>query len=242
MKTRPAGAELPACPVTTMKIPGRTRDDYFRRQRLSRRHTGVSCRRFCSTILTAAPYAEHTLRRNVGDLSDVALRQRILRNMSDLSLETTLFNEAGDADGVGAGRAVRDVRPPRRSAGRRRGGRQRHSVHPLYRFRLPDRRVAPTIKRPMWFQLYVLRDRGFMRNALERAKAAGCSTLVFTVDMPTPGARYRDAHSGMSGPNAALRRYWQAVTHPQWAWDVGLNGRPHDLGNISRLSRQTDRA
>ena len=37
----------------------------------------------------------------------------------------------------------------------------------------------------------------------------------------------------MSGPNAALRRYWQAVTHPQWAWDVGLNGRPHDLGNIS---------
>ena len=46
---------------------------------------------------------------------------------------------------------------------------------------------------------------------------------VFTVDMPTPGARYRDAHSGMSGPNAALRRYWQAVTHPQWAWDVGLN-------------------
>ncbi|MGU7801731.1 alpha-hydroxy-acid oxidizing protein, partial [Escherichia coli] len=61
----------------------------------------------------------------------------------------------------------------------------------------PIEEVAPTIKRPMWFQLYVLRDRGFMRNALERAKAAGCSTLVFTVDMPTPGARYRDAHSGM---------------------------------------------
>ena len=50
----------------------------------------------------------------------------------------------------------------------------------------PIEEVAPAIKRPMWFQLYVLRDRGFMRNALERAKAAGCSTLVFTVDMPTP--------------------------------------------------------
>lgn len=37
----------------------------------------------------------------------------------------------------------------------------------------------------------------------------------------------------MSGPNAAMRRYWQAVMHPKWAWDVGLNGRPHDLGNIS---------
>lgn len=48
----------------------------------------------------------------------------------------------------------------------------------------PIEEVAPAINRPMWFQLYVLRDRGFMRNALERAKAAGCSTLVFTVDMP----------------------------------------------------------
>ena len=72
-----------------------------------------------------------------------------------------------------------------------------------------------------------------MKNVLERAKAAGCSTLVFTVDMPVPGARYRDAHSGMSGPNAAMRRYLQAVLHPHWAWDVGLNGKPHDLGNIS---------
>jgi len=53
------------------------------------------------------------------------------------------------------------------------------------------------------------------------------------VDMPTPGARYRDAHSGMSGPNAPARRMLQAVTHPRWAWDVGLFGRPHDLGNIS---------
>lgn len=59
------------------------------------------------------------------------------------------------------------------------------------------------------------------------------TTLVFTVDMPTPGARYRDAHSGMSGPNAPLRRMLQAATHPRWAWDVGLRGRPHDLGNIS---------
>ncbi len=99
----------------------------------------------------------------------------------------------------------------------------------------PIEEVAPAIKaqRPMWFQLYVLKDRGFMRNALERAQAAGVTTLVFTVDMPVPGARYRDAHSGMSGPNASLRRIGQAITHPHWAWDVGLFGRPHDLGNIS---------
>ncbi|WP_288806544.1 L-lactate dehydrogenase, partial [uncultured Novosphingobium sp.] len=83
------------------------------------------------------------------------------------------------------------------------------------------------------FQLYVLKDRGFMRDALERAQAAGVTTLVFTVDMPVPGSRYRDRHSGMSGPGAPLRRVAQAITHPHWAWDVGLRGRPHDLGNIS---------
>lgn len=73
-----------------------------------------------------------------------------------------------------------------------------------------------------------------MRNALERAQAAGVTTLVFTVDMPTPGARYRDAHSGMSGPLAASRRILQATTRPDWAFNVGILGRPHDLGNISK--------
>jgi L-lactate dehydrogenase (cytochrome) len=86
---------------------------------------------------------------------------------------------------------------------------------------------------PIWFQLYVLRDRGFMKQALERAQAAGITTLVFTVDMPVPGARYRDRHSGMSGKSGPLRRIWQAALHPRWAYDVGLKGRPHDLGNVS---------
>ena len=89
------------------------------------------------------------------------------------------------------------------------------------------------LAKPIWFQLYVLKDRGFMRNALERAWAAGITTLIFTVDMPVPGARYRDLHAGMSGPSGPWRRVLQAMTHPGWAFDVGLNGRPHDLGNIS---------
>jgi L-lactate dehydrogenase (cytochrome) len=84
----------------------------------------------------------------------------------------------------------------------------------------------------MWFQLYVLRDRGFMRSAWSAPKRRGVPRWSLPLICPHR-ARYRDAHSGMSGQNAALRRYWQAVTHPQWAWDVGLNGRPHDLGNIS---------
>jgi L-lactate dehydrogenase (cytochrome) len=95
--------------------------------------------------------------------------------------------------------------------------------------------VAGATSKPLWFQLYVIRDRGFMRELLSRAAAAGCTTLVFTVDMPVPGVRYRDAKSGLSGKHAGWRRAWQAVTHPSWAWDVGLRGRPHNLGNLAAV-------
>ncbi|ELY4482692.1 FMN-dependent L-lactate dehydrogenase LldD [Cronobacter turicensis] len=189
---------------------------------------------FLFHYIDGGAYAEYTLKRNVDDLSQVALRQRVLKNMSDLSLETTLFNETlsmpvalGPVGLCGMYARRGEVQAARAAAAK--GIPFTLSTVSV----CPIEEVAPAINRPMWFQLYVLRDRGFMCNALERAKAAGCSTLVFTVDMPTPGARYRDAHSGMSGANAAMRRYWQAVTHPQWAWDVGLHGRPHDLGNIS---------
>lgn len=179
-------------------------------------------------------YAEHTLGRNVSDLSDIALRQRILKNMSDLSLETNLFGEKLAMPVALAPVGLTGMYARRGEVQAAKAASEKGIPFTLSTVSVcPIEEVAPAINRPMWFQLYVLRDRGFMKNALERAQAAGCSTLVFTVDMPTPGARYRDAHSGMSGPNAAMRRYLQAVTHPRWAWDVGLLGRPHDLGNIS---------
>jgi len=74
--------------------------------------------------------------------------------------------------------------------------------------------------RPLWFQLYMIRDRGFMRDLLAKTQARGCSALVFTVDMPVPGSRYRDLRSGLAGvpgPIAGLRRFWQRLTHPRWA-------------------------
>jgi L-lactate dehydrogenase (cytochrome) len=97
----------------------------------------------------------------------------------------------------------------------------------------PLAEVAAQSTQPLWCQLYVLKDRGFMRDYLRRARELNIDTLVFTVDMPVPGARYRDAHSGMSGRHGPLRRVLQAMLHPRWAFDVGLFGRPHDLGNIS---------
>ena len=189
---------------------------------------------FLFHYLDGGAYAEHTLKRNVADLAQIALRQRVLRNMSELSLETRLLGEtlampvALAPVGL-AGMFARRGEVQAAKAAAAKGVPFTLSTVSV----CPIEEVAPAIDRPLWFQLYVLKDRGFMKNALERAKAAGVTTLVFTVDMPVPGARYRDAHSGMSGAHAPLRRLLQAMTHPRWAWDVGLLGRPHDLGNIS---------
>ena len=189
---------------------------------------------FLFHYIDGGAYAEQTLRRNVDDFAAVALRQRVLKDMSQLDTSIELFGEKlsipvalSPVGLTGMYRRRGEVQAARAA--------DKHGI-PFTMSSVsvcPIEEVAPKIQRPMWFQLYVLKDRGFMQNALERAQAAGCTTLVFTVDMPVPGARYRDAHSGMSGPNAPLRRYWQAMTHPRWAVDVDLLGRPHDLGNIS---------
>jgi L-lactate dehydrogenase (cytochrome) len=179
-------------------------------------------------------YAEHTLRHNVSDLASIALRQRVLKNMSELSLHTTLFGENLSMPIALAPIGLCGMYARRGEVQAARAAAAKGIPFTLSTVSVcPIEEVAPAIDRPIWFQLYVLKDRGFMRNALERAKAAGVKTLVFTVDMPVPGARYRDAHHGMSGPNGPMRRALQAMIHPQWAWDVGINGRPHDLGNIS---------
>lgn len=191
--------------------------------------------RFLFDYIDGGAYAEHTLAANTADLASVSLRQRILKNVGQLSLETTLFGQnlampvilsPVGLTGMYARRG--EVQAAQAAAGK--GVPYCLSTVSV----CPIEEVASQSSAPIWFQLYVLKDRGFMRNALERAQAAGVTNLVFTVDMPTPGARYRDAHSGMSGPYAAPRRMLQAMTKPAWAVDVGLMGRPHDLGNISQ--------
>lgn len=189
---------------------------------------------FLFHYIDGGAYAEQTLRRNTEDWQAVALRQRVLQDMSSLSLKTRLFDETMRLPIVLAPVGLTGMYARRGEVQAAKAAASRGVPFTLSTVSVcPIEEVAPAVDRPMWFQLYVLRDRGFMRNVLERAKAAGVRTLVFTVDMPTPGARYRDARSGMSGPNAAARRMAQAVSHPSWAWDVGMRGRPHDLGNVS---------
>lgn len=177
---------------------------------------------------------ESTMRANMSDLQDVALRQRVLRGSATLDLSTEWF-------GVKQGLPIALAPVGLTGMYARRGEVQAATVAaerniPFIQSTVsvcPLTEVAAKSSRPLWCQLYVLKDRGFMRDYLQRARALGIETLVFTVDMPVPGARYRDAHSGMSGPNGPLRRVVQAMLHPRWALDVGMLGRPHDLGNIS---------
>ncbi len=178
--------------------------------------------------------SESTLSANVSDLSAISLKQRVLKGTVDMDLSTEWFGRPS---------ALPIVLGPVGLAGMfaRRGEAQMARAATIGG--IPSvlstvsvcsiEEVAAQSPQTIWFQLYVLKDRGFMRDVLERARAAGVTTLVFTVDLPTPGPRYRDAHSGMSGPYAPLRRLWQALTRPDWAYNVGLMGRPHDLGNIS---------
>lgn len=178
--------------------------------------------------------AEQTLRANIEDLQQVKLRQRVLKGSEQLDLSTEWFGVKYDLPFALAPIGLAGMYARRGEVQAARAAAERNipfiqstvSVCPL-------KEVAAASSKPIWFQLYVLKDRGFMRDVLQRAREIGAKTLVFTVDMPVPGARYRDAHSGMSGPNAGIRRILQSMLHPRWAFDVGLLGRPHDLGNIS---------
>ncbi len=192
---------------------------------------------FLFEYIDGGSYAEVTLRRNVADLENVSLRQRVLADVSAIDLSTELF---------GRSLSMPVVLGPVGLAGMnaRRGEVQaaRAAEAAAIPFCLstvsacPLDEVAAGVAKPIWFQLYMIRDRGFMRELLSKARALGCSALVFTVDMAVPGSRYRDYHSGLAGApglQGSLRRVLQAIAHPRWAWDVGICGRPHQLGNVA---------
>ncbi len=189
--------------------------------------------RFLFDYADGGAYAEQTLRRNTADLGDVALRQRVLQDVATIDLSTTLFGRAMPLPVALAPIGIGGMYRRRGETQAARAANARGLPFTLSTVGLCGiDEVRRATDGPLWFQLYVLRDRGFMRDLIANAKAAGAEALVFTVDMPVPGARYRDSHSGMSGPHAPLRRLLQAMGRPGWAWDVGLRGRPHRLGNL----------
>ena len=190
--------------------------------------------RFLFDYLDGGAGSETTLARNVSDLASICLRQRVMQDVSQIDPSTTLFGVKQALPVALAPVGLTGMYARRGECQAARAAAAKGVPFCLSTVSVCDvDEVARASPAPIWFQLYVLRDRGFMRDLLLRAREAGASALVFTVDMPVPGARHRDAHSGLSGPHAAARRMLQAAGKPGWAWDVGVMGRPHSLGNVA---------
>jgi L-lactate dehydrogenase (cytochrome) len=186
---------------------------------------------FLFEYLDGGSYDEVTLRRNVADLQDIALKQRVLRDVSAIDLCAELFGKRW-ALPVGLG--------PVGLAGlyARRGEVQaaRAAAAANVPFTLSTvgacslREVAASGHVP-WFQLYFVKERAFVAQMIETAKEVGCEALVLTVDLAVPGSRYRDARAAGGG----LKRMAQVLSRPEWLWDVAIRGRPISLGNLEPI-------
>ncbi|KTD33791.1 FMN-dependent dehydrogenase [Legionella nautarum] len=191
--------------------------------------------RFLFDYIDGGSYNEHTLQANTADLKQIILRQRVLKSIENLSFETELFGQKLAMPIILAPVGITGMYARRGEVQAAKAAAKYGIPYTLSTLSIcPIEEVASQSPQPIWFQLYILKDRGFLKNMLERARAAGAQTLVFTADMAVPGARYRDAHSGMSGRFSAGKRILQALTKPSWTYNVGIRGRPHTLGNVSK--------
>ncbi len=182
-------------------------------------------------------YAESTLAANVADLADVLLRQRVLRDVSQRHLETTVLGQQLSLPvilapvGLGGMFATR-AEVAAAKAAESAGVQFCESTVSICSIE----EVAQAVSRPPWFQLYVMRDRSFAEGLMARAGDTGCEVLILTVDLPVVGARYRDGRNGLSGevgPFGAMRTQLDRVGHPRWVKEVGVEGRPLTFGNLT---------
>jgi L-lactate dehydrogenase (cytochrome) len=178
-------------------------------------------------------YSEQTLRANRADLESLALRQRVGIDVDHRSLRTTMLgNEVrmpvalapvgltglNWADGeVLAARAAQSFGVP-------------YTLSTMSICSIED--VAGAVEKPFWFQLYVMRDRGFAASLIERAKKAGCSALVLTLDLQIQGQRHRDLKNGLAvPPKLTLATAFDILRKPGWALNV-LRGKRKSFGNL----------
>ena len=194
---------------------------------------------FLFEYLDGGSYDEITLDRNVADLRSIALRQRVLRDVSDIDISAPLFGKqwampVGLAPVGLSGLYARrgEVQAARAAA----AAQVPFTLSTLSACSIGE--VAEKAGAGFWFQLYIVKDRTFVADMIERAKAAQCEAIVLTVDLAVPGTRYRDYRAGLSsapGSGGGSRRAGQVMRRPGWAWDVALRGRPMTLGNLEPL-------
>ncbi|HVL36548.1 MAG TPA: alpha-hydroxy acid oxidase [Burkholderiales bacterium] len=178
-------------------------------------------------------YAEATLHANRADLARITLRQRVGIDVDARSTRARLLGREAAmplalapvgltglnwADGeILAARAAARFGVP-------------YTLSTMSICSIED--VAAALKAPFWFQLYVMRDRGFAASLIERAKAAGCSALMLTLDLQIQGQRHRDLKNGLAvPPRLTLRTALDVMTKPAWALNV-LRGRRKSFGNL----------
>ena len=181
-------------------------------------------------------YAESTMRANTDDLRGIHLRQRILRDVSDIDLGVDVLGERlslpivlGPVGLVGMFARRGEMQAAR--AAEREGIRFCESTASICSIE----EVAAGTNVPFWFQLYVMRDRAYAELLMGRAREAGCPVLVVTVDLPVVRARYRDTRNGMTGEvtgTKKLARAWDILARPGWVLDVAMRGRPLTFGNL----------
>ncbi len=189
----------------------------------------------------AGSYAQETLRAHREDMQRVKLRQRVLVDMSQRTLDTTILGEpsplpfglapvamAGLMHGDGeilACRAAQAAGIP-------------STLSTMSICSIED--VAAAVSNPFWFQLYVMRDRGFVRSLIERAAAAGCSALVVTVDLQVLGQRHCDIKNGLAvPPEIKLHNVIDMATKPAWMLGV-LRAKRRTFGNLAGHVRGMD--
>ena len=186
-------------------------------------------------------YSEDTLRANRADLEAIKFRQRILVDISRRDTSTTILGEKASlplslapvgllgmqhSDGeIAACRAAQAAGIP-------------FTLSTMSICSIED--VAANVAKPFWFQLYVMKDRGFIKALIERAIAAKCSALVLTVDLQVLGQRHADIKNGMTvPPEWTLSKLFDFATKPAWVAGV-LRGKRRTFGNIAGHIKGTD--
>jgi len=184
--------------------------------------------------MEAGSFAQITLRENRRDLDSIRFRERVMFDVSDRKLETTMLGQKV-AMPVAIG--------PTGMCGAIWSNGEILSCRAAHAFGIPFslstnallsiEDVASSVDRPFWFQLYLEKDRGFSKELLERAKKAGCPVLILTMDLHVEGTRYCDVRNGLGvPPKLTPANIWSIISHPHWAFAM-LHSKRWSFGNYA---------
>ena len=187
--------------------------------------------------LDGAAYEEVTAQENQQAFRRLRLRQRVMRDVSQLNFATRVLGQDLALPLVLAPLGLAGVMARRaevQAARAAEGAGVPFCESTVSICSIEEVRAATAA--PFWYQLYVMRDRGYARELMARAQAAGCPVLVLTVDLAVMGARYRDIRNGMGGAlslGGKLTKAWDLASHPRWLLDVAIRGKPLMFGNLT---------